>query len=65
MSAVEPDKNFAGRGWNYRIQLKLWGSIGVTTSKAKYPKMMVGTPLSNSSMGFAISRTLKDRKSVV
>ena len=32
MSAVEPSKNFAGRGWNYRILLKLWGSVGVTTS---------------------------------
>ena len=32
MSAVEPSKNFAGRGWNYRIPLKQWANVGVTTS---------------------------------
>ena len=31
-SAVEPGKSFAGRGWSYRIPLKQWANVGVTTS---------------------------------
>ena len=31
-SVADPGTSFANRGWNYRIPLKQWGGVGVTTS---------------------------------
>lgn len=33
-SANEPGKNLAGRGWNYRIPIKLWAGVGVSTNNS-------------------------------
>lgn len=31
LSVNEPGKNLAGRGWSYRIPIKQWGGVGVST----------------------------------
>ena len=31
-SANDPGKNLAGRGWNYRIPIKQWAGVGVSTN---------------------------------